>query len=129
VTLVPTATYYGILTLDGSNNPTGQIYTADLSSVPAGTSRVAIVNASQDSLGATFSGAPGAVFALPANTLQPFNPPSGLYASTIVDSSLNVLAGPVFLELGQANTYLYVVAGSAATNIQWIGPAVIRGVF
>jgi hypothetical protein len=129
VTLGAGGTYYGILTLDGSGNPAGQIYTADLSPVPVGTSRVAIINASQDSVSATFSAAPGAYFPLPAGTLQPFNPLSGLYTITLVDSNQNLLVGPVNLDIAQGNTYVYVVAGSAATNVQWIGPAVVHGVF
>jgi Domain of unknown function (DUF4397) len=122
-------TYYGVLTLDASNHSLGLLFNADLSAVAAGASRVVVINATQDDLTGSFSGLPGVYFPLPAASLQTFVPANGLYTVSVLDSGHNLLTGPVNVTFESGNAYVYVVGGSAATNVQWFGPAVIRGLY
>jgi hypothetical protein len=128
-TLAADTTYYGVLTLDASGSVVGQLYAPDVSPVTAGSSRLIVINVTPDDLSGTFSTLPGSLFPFPANSVETFNPGSGLYTTSVLDSSQNLLVGPVNLELEQGNAYVYVVAGSTATNVQWLGPTVIRGLF
>jgi Domain of unknown function (DUF4397) len=125
------STYIGVLTLDASNNVVGQLYTPDLSSIPPGSGRIEVANASLDTLNASISGTNGTNTAVnaPGNILEA-TVPGGLYTSTILTQSNQVLVGPVAVQIETRNWYFYVVAGSTATNsVQLIGPKLIRGVY
>lgn len=125
------STYIGVLTLDASNNVVGQLYIPDLSSIGAGQGRIEVANASLDTLSASISGTAGTNTAgvTPGNILEA-TAPAGLYTSSILNESNQLLVGPVAVQIEPRNWYFYVMAGSTATNsVQLIGPKVIRGVF
>ena len=125
------STYIGVLTLDASNNVIGQLYMPDLTSIASGQGRIEVANASLDTLSASISGTNGTNTAgvAPGNILEAAAP-AGLYTSTILTQSNQVVVGPVNVQIEQRNWYLYVMTGSTATNsVQLIGPKVIRGVF
>lgn len=127
VPLAAGTTYIGVLTLDASNKPVGQLYTANLTPIASGLGRLEVINATVDALGATLSGA--GPFSVSPGTLRDFTPGAGLYTSTILDVGNNVLVGPVNVQIEQRDSYIYVWAGSTANNsVQVVGPKVIKGV-
>ncbi len=125
------STYIGVLTLDESNNVVGQLYTPDLSSIPPGSGRIEVANASVDTLNASLSNSGGTNTApLAPGTILDTNAPAGAYTTSITGSGNALLVGPVNVQIEQRNWYFYVMAGSTATNsVQLIGPKVIRGVY
>lgn len=126
--------YMGVLSEDASGHVTGQIFAIDLSTVPAGSSRIVVVNATPDNLTATLtgSGASGgtASATIAAGSVQSSFVPSGQYTGTVsLDGSSTAAVGPVTAELASRNVYLYLLAGSVANDsIQLVGPKVIRDV-
>lgn len=131
VALSPGKSYFGVLSVGATNQVTGMIFPVDLSAISSGAGRYEIVNATQQTLGATVSktGFNGSVFVQPgtlqAGLLQP-----GIYSTSVINTAYAVVSGPMSAEIAQRNAYLYVIAGSAAKgSVQLIGPKVIAGVF
>lgn len=132
--LVNGTTYFGIVTLDSSNAITGQLYGADLSSIPIGQSRVLIANATDQNLTASLRNRPwskNTSVDVAASAISEANAPSGKYDGSIFLSGTNTWeAGPVSANLMSRDLYFYVLAGSASNNsVQIIGPKVIKDVF
>ena len=113
---------------------TGQIYTANLTPVNAGTGRFEVVNATTDTLNAALynrnNGGLVGSLTVPASSVADGFASSGLYTTNIEDASNKVLVGPVDVQVEPLNDYLYVLAGSTKNqSVELIGPKVIRGVF
>lgn len=133
-TLSAGTTYLGVLTLDAGNELTAQLYEANLFQVPFGQSRILVANATTQDLNAvltTQSGGGAGSVNVPASSIREGIAVAGLYTSSIyLDSSNTWEAGPVNVQIGSRNVYIYVLAGSASTDsVQIIGPKVIRDVF
>lgn len=133
VTLSAGVTNFEVATLDATNHVTGQIFSADLTPVTAGFTRLEIVNATLSPVSAQLFNTGGFVGALtvPAATIVDSFAAPGLYTATLNDVNTNkLLFGPVNAALGPRDLYLYVVAGSATNqSVQLIGPKAILGVF
>lgn len=134
--LAASATYVGVVSLDASNNVSGQIFEADLSPLAIGQTRALVINATQDSLSATVTPDPrtdgsGGQFNVAPGTLGEAVPPGGVQYTSIYSGGTNTLeAGPIMIETLARNVYIYVFAGSSSNgSVQLIGPKVIRGVF
>jgi hypothetical protein len=127
-------TYFGIVTLDSSNAVLGQLYQADLSSIPMGQSRVVIANATNQNLTAALKNHPGnqgTSVEIAASTIEEANPLSGKYEGLIYVKGVDTpQAGPISADLMSRDLYFYVLVGSASNNsVQIIGPKVIKDVF
>jgi hypothetical protein len=134
VTLATGTTYFGVLTVNASKQVIGQIYSANLTPVPAGTGRFEIINATLDTLNTALynrnNGGLVGSLTVPASTITDGSASSGLFTANIADASNNVLVGPVDVQVEPRNSYLYVLAGSTTNqSVQLIGPIVIREVF
>jgi len=124
-------TFIGVIALNSLNQPVGLLYSADLSPIPANLSRFEVINVTQASLIATITSTTTGTAAVGVDpgTLQEGYVATGLYTSSITDTSNNLLAGPISAEFAQRNSYLYVLAGSPdLASVQLIGPKVIGGV-
>lgn len=123
-------TYLGILTLDSSDNLMGQIYPADLASIPATKSRLIVANASQQDLSAVLTiGTFSQTASIPKSSVMNFLPAAGLYTATITSGG-KTQTGPIDVTLQQRNASFYVLTGSTSNGtVQIIGPKVIWGVF
>jgi len=134
VTLAPGATYFGVLTVDASNHVIGQIYSANLTPVDAGTGRFEVINATVDTLNTPLynrnNGGLVGSLTVPASTIVDGFASSGIYTTHITDASNKVLVGPIDVQVEPRDSYLYVLAGSTTNqSVQLIGPLIIRGVF
>ena len=134
--LAATVTYMGVLSLDNSNNITGQLYPLNLTPIAAGHTRAIVINATHQNLSATITSDPrtdgsGGQFPVPAGTIQMGTPPAGLAFSSIYSTGTNTLqAGPVSIQTLKRNVYVYVLAGSTANgSVQLLGPKIVWGVF
>lgn len=131
----PANTYVGVMTLDASNAFTGQLYPLNLSSIPAGSARAFVINATTQDLGATVTGTPttdgsGGLFAVSAGTMGVATPPLGVFYTSIYMNGTTLEAGPVQIQTLARNAYIYVFAGSPVNgSVELIGPKVIYGVF
>jgi hypothetical protein len=125
------ATFYGVLSVDGSHNIGGTIFAANLSSVLPGQARIDVINATQATLIASISNASGSpAFSVAPFTLQEGAALPGVYSASISDTNGFVVAGPINVQFAQRSSYLYVLAGSYAdSSVQIIGPKVVNGVF
>ena len=123
-------TYLGVLTLDSSNNLEGQIFTADLSSVRVGTSRLLVANATQEDLTASLTqGKLTQTATVKKATLANFNP-GAAFSTASITSGGTTETGPVFVSLLSRNVYFFVIAGSTSnSSIQLLGPKAIWDVF
>jgi len=135
VPLAAGSTSLGIITLDASSHIIGQLYGLDLSTVPAGSGRVVVANATQQSLSATLtnsgSGGGSASVSIAANSDEESYAPAGEYTGSVyLDGSTTPVIGPLNVAIASRDLYLYVLAGSATNeSLQLIGPKVIRDVF
>lgn len=128
LTLVAGSTYIGVLKVDAAGHPTGFLYKANLASIPPGSGRIELINASLDPVGVTLS--TQGPFPVAPSSLTDFSPPPGIFTTTVLDSSGKLQVGPATVEVQQRSYYIYVIAGSVANgSIQWIGPRRIAGVF
>ena len=133
VSLGAGTTYFGIVTLDASNNVTGQIYPADFSIIPPGHSRVMIANATGQNLTAALKGDTDMDNAvnITAGTIEEASLVSGRYTGAIyLEGTKTLEAGPTSVDAMSRDFYFYVLAGSASNNsVQIIGPKLIKDVF
>lgn len=131
VSLAAGTTYFGVVTLDASNNVTGQIYPADFSSIPAGQSRVVIANATGQNLTATLRHKADMNVDIAAGSIDEATATSGRYSGSIFLQGTDTReAGPVSIDAMSRDLYFYVLAGDASNNsVQIIGPKVIKDVF
>lgn len=131
ISLAAGVTYFGIVTLDASNNVTGQIYPADFSSIPAGQSRVVIANSTGQNLTAVLKGHPELNVEIAAGSIEEATVMSGRYSGSIYLQGTDTLeAGPASIDAMSRDLYFYVLAGDASNNsVQIIGPKVIKDVF
>ena len=122
-------TYVGVLTLNGSNQLEGLFYTADLSSVQTGRSRLLVANATQSSLTAVLKqGTTTLSSTVAAGALGSFLPPTGMWMAS-VESGTTTVAGPIDVTLLPKNVNIFVFAGSTSSTVQLLGPKVIYSVF
>lgn len=131
VPLAAGTTYFGVVTLDASNNVVGQIYAADFSSIPAGQSRVMIANSTGQNLTATLKGHGDTSLDIAAGTMEEATAMSGRYSGYIYLQGTDTReAGPASIDAMSRDLYFYVLAGSASNDsVQIIGPKVIKDVF
>lgn len=128
-------TYAAVISLDASNAFTGQVYSLDLSSLPAGSARAFVINSTAQGLGATVTYTPttdgsGGLFSVPAGMLRVASPPLGVTYTSIYSNQTTLEAGPVQIQTLSRDAYIYVFAGSTTNGtVQLIGPKAIRGLF
>jgi Domain of unknown function (DUF4397) len=123
-------TYVGVLSLNGSNQLQGQLFQANLSSIPSDRARLLVVNATLESQNAVLTkGTQTQTATVAANSLATFLPATGMYTGTITSGGVTE-TGPVDISLQQRNAYIYVIAGSTSnTSVQLLGPKIIYDVF
>ncbi|MBV8438011.1 MAG: DUF4397 domain-containing protein [Silvibacterium sp.] len=123
-------TYVGVLNFIGSNQLDSVFFTADLSSVMTGRSRLLVINATHDTLTAVLKNATLTQTAtLTPNALGNFLPSAGMYSAS-VESGATTVAGPINVTLLPRNVQIFVFAGSTSNNsVQLLGPKVIWDVF
>ena len=128
-------TSLGILTLNSSNQPVGEIVAVNLSPVPVGEGRLVVVNTTHEALTGTLTvedtSASPVSASVAAGAVLVTTVPAGEYSATIYPEGSNTRAtGPSELTIGSRNVHMIVLAGSTANNsIQFLGPEVIRDVF
>jgi hypothetical protein len=124
-------TYIGVLTVNASNAVTAQLYEANLSSVPQGSARVTVVNATDQNLTASLTGNSSESVNISASSAEASNVPTGMYSGSVyLEGTSTLEAGPEPANLMSRDVYIYVLAGSASNNsVQILGPRIIRDVF
>jgi len=129
-------TYVAVVSLDASNDLTGQVYSLDLSPIAPFMARAFVVNATGENLSVTATSVPttdgsGFHFSVPAGTLQiATGPPVGISYLSIYTEPNILQAGPVQTEILVGNAYIYVLAGSASNRtVQLVGSKRIYGVY
>jgi hypothetical protein len=133
--LAATVTYMGVLSLDNSNNITGQLYPLNLTPLAVGHTRAIVINATHQNLSVTITADPrtdgsGGQFPVPAGSMQAGTPPAGLAFASVYSSGNALQAGPVSIQTLKRNVYVYVFAGSATNgSVQLVGPKIVWGVF
>ena len=134
--MAATVTYVGVVSLDNSNNITGQLYPANLTPLAVGQTRALVVNATHQNLSSTITYEPrtdgsGGQFPIPAGSIKAGAAPPGVTFVSIYSTGTNTLqAGPISIQTLKRNVYIYVLAGSATNGtVQLLGPKVVWGVY
>jgi hypothetical protein len=128
-------TQLGVVYLN-AGRPFALVTNVDLSTVPAGVSRVMMVNISTQSLTAAFTlgdstgGTAAKLATIPPGTSIPFTQTSGQYSLTVYPQGSTTRAtGPIEADLVSRNVHIYVLAGSTTNNsVQVVGPIMIKDV-
>jgi hypothetical protein len=142
VTLTAGIASLGVISFDSANQLSGTITTIPWSAIATTNSRLVVANVTPDNLTAflyhgdnfNVAGQLAATANFAANSITTVRAPVGEFTISLSPEVSPpgpplTLAGPLRLDLGGRNIYLLVFAGSAANSVQFVGPAVIQGVY